>query len=509
MNANLFAVIESRVDPGAPFAETDGGRRLGYGDLLALTARYAHALAAEGVVAGDRVVAQVEKSPEAYALYLATLRLGAIYVPLNTAYTLPELEYFLRDAAPAVLVVDPADVPRKGALAAACGVHACLGLDASGGGTLAEAAAAQAVEFATAPRDRDDVAAILYTSGTTGRQKGAMLTHGNLGSNGEALTRLWGFGRGDRLLHALPLFHAHGLFISAHCALLSGSSLLFLDRCATDRVLDLLPRATVLMGVPTFYMRLLESPRLDPERCRTIRLFVSGSAPLLAETSRAFTDRTGHVILERYGMTEAVVITSNPLAGERRPGSVGLPVEGVRLRVADASDRPLPAGEIGGIQLRGDGVMKGYWRMPDKTAEELTADGWFRTGDLGVVAADGYVTLVGREKDLVISGGYNVYPKEVELAIDATPGVAESAVIGVPHHDLGEAVTAVVVRRDPALDAGALLGAVRARLAPYKVPKQVRFVDELPRNAMGKVLKNVLREQLSAGNVPLPADRSG
>ncbi|WP_242370748.1 AMP-binding protein [Anaeromyxobacter sp. SG26] len=491
---NLFDVLTERGRADATFIETDGGRRLTYAELRSLTGRYANALAAHGVEPGDRVAVQVEKSPEAYCLYLAVLRRGGIYVPLNPAYTVAELRYFLEDAAPAAFVFDPADAAGKAPLAAACGVPACLTLDAAGKGTLAERAAAEDDAFPTAPRGRDDVAAILYTSGTTGRQKGAMLTHGNLASNARALTNLWGFTERDRLLHALPMFHAHGLFIAAHCALLSGSAMLFLARFSAERVAELLPRATAMMGVPTFYTRLLDLPGFGPEACRSVRLFTSGSAPLLAETSRAFAERTGHAVLERYGMTEAVVITSNPLDGERRPGSVGRPIEGVELRVADAEGRPLSRGAVGVLQIRGPAVMKGYWRQPEKTAEAFTADGWFRTGDLGTVAEDGYVTLVGRTSDLVISGGFNVYPKEVELALDALPGVVESAVIGVPHRDLGEAVTAVVVRRDPALDAGRIVGALKARLASYKVPKHVHFVDHLPRNAMGKVLKSALRE---------------
>ena len=494
MNGNLFALIESRCRPGASFLETPAGVRWTYGDLLATTARYANALRTAGVGPGDRVAVQVEKSPEAFCVYLAALRTGAIYVPLNTAYPPAELEYFLGDCAPAVLICDPADAARRSALAEAAGVGASLTLDGRGQGTFATVAAGEPAEFETAERSRDDVAAILYTSGTTGRQKGAMLTHGNLASNGEALAAAWGFGPGDVLLHALPIFHAHGLFIAAHCALLSGSAMLFASRFAAEEVLELLPRATVMMGVPTYYTRLLESPRLDRARCRDVRLFVSGSAPLLAETAAAFAERTGHQILERYGMTEAIVIASNPLDGERRPGSVGRPLEGVELRIADASDAPRPPGAVGGVQIRGTGVMKGYWRQPERTAQEFTADGWFRTGDLGVLAEDGYLSLVGRAKDLVISGGFNVYPKEVELAIDALTGVAESAVFGVPHEDFGEAVTAAVVRSDPALDAAAILAALRDRLAAYKLPKSVHFVDELPRNAMGKVLKTALRE---------------
>lgn len=498
MNANLFALIEARAVPGATCIETEAGARWTYADLLALTGRYANALAASGVAPGDRVAVQVEKSPEAYCLYLAVLRLGALYVPLNPAHTLAEVEYFLRDAAPAAFVCDPRDVETKRPLAQACGVPTLLTLDASGAGTLGDRAAAQRDAFPTAASAPDDVAAILYTSGTTGRQKGALLTHGNLASNAAALTKAWGFTERDRLLHALPLFHAHGLFISAHCALLSGSAMIFVSRFAADRVLELLPRATVMMGVPTFYTRLLDLPGFGPDSCRGMRLFTSGSAPLLAETHREFTARTGHAILERYGMTEAVVIASNPLDGERRPGSVGRAIEGVALRIADPADRPVPGGTVGVVQIRGPAVTRGYWRQPEKTAEAFTADGWFRTGDLGTLSADGYVTLVGRTSDLVISGGFNVYPKEVELALDALPGVVESAVIGVPDRDLGEAVTAVVVRRDPALEADAILRALKARLASYKVPKRVHFVEDLPRNAMGKVLKTALRATFSA-----------
>ncbi len=509
MNGNLFALFESRARPAATFLETPSGERWTYADLLATTGRYANALRAAGVAPGDRVAAQVEKSPEAFCVYLGALRLGAVYLPLNTAYPPAELEYFLGDARPALLLCAPEDHARKAPLAKAAGVRACLTLDGAGRGSFADLAAGQPAAFETAARAPDDLAAILYTSGTTGRQKGAMLTHGNLASNGEALTRLWGFGPEDRLLHALPIFHAHGLFIAAHCALLSGSAMLFVNRFSAAEVLALLPRATVMMGVPTFYTRLLELPGLDAAACRGVRLFVSGSAPLLAETAAEFRERSGHAVLERYGMTEAVVITSNPLRGERRPGSVGLPVDGVEVRVADVADVPLAPGEVGGVQIRGSAVMKGYWQNPEKTAEDLTADGWFRTGDLGVLGRDGYLTLVGRAKDLVITGGFNVYPKEVELAIDALPGVAESAVVGLPHHDFGEAVTAAVVRRDPTLEAPAILAALRERLAAYKVPKEIHFVDELPRNAMGKVLKTALRQALATRGTAGGARRHG
>ena len=502
MDENLFARVEARADPSAPFIEHDDGCSFTYRDMFALTARYARALAAAGVQPGDRVAGQLEKSPEGYMLWLATARLGAAWLPLNMAYQPAEVEYFLRDAEPRVLVCDPAQAEARRELARSCGVAEVLTLGADGRGTLAGRAAAEPPDFATVPRAGDDLAAILYTSGTTGRSKGAMLTHRNLFQNGDAVARAWGFTRSDALLHALPLFHTHGLFISSNCAILTGSRMLFQRRFDVDRVIDALPRATVLMGVPTFYTRLLDSPRFDRAACRTIRLFVSGSAPLLAETSRAFAERTGQVPLERFGMTEAVVVTTNPLHGERRPGSVGLPVEGVELRIADAEDRPLPHGETGMIQIRGPAIMKGYWRNPEKTAEELAPGGWFRTGDLGVQDAGGYVSIVGRAKDLVISGGYNVYPKEVELAIDALPGVVESAVIGVPHRDLGEAVTAVVVRRDPALDADAVIRALKTQLASYKVPKQVHFEDELPRNAMGKVLKTTLRQRYARRTTP-------
>jgi len=499
MDENLFAQVEARADPAAAFIENDDGRLLTYGDMFALSARFARALAAAGVRPGDRGAGQLEKSPEAYVLWLAVARMGAAWLPLNTAYQPAEVEYFLRDAEPTVLVCDPAHAEARRALARACGVAEVLTLGADGRGTLTERALAERADLATVPRAADDLAAILYTSGTTGRSKGAMLTHRNLRQNGDAIARAWGFAKDDALLHVLPLFHTHGLFISANCALLTGSRMLFQRRLDVDRLVDAMSRATVVMGVPTLYTRLLDCPRFDRAACRTIRLFVSGSAPLPAETSRLFAERGGQVPLERYGMTEAVVITTNPLHGERRPGSVGRPVEGVELRIADAEDQPLPRGETGMIQIRGPAVMKGYWRNPEKTAEEFASGGWFRTGDLGVQAEDGYVSIVGRAKDLVISGGYNVYPKEVELAIDALPGVVESAVIGVSHRDLGEAVTAVVVRRDPALAEGDVISALKTQLASYKVPKRVHFVSELPRNAMGKVVKAKLRETYGGG----------
>ena len=496
MNANIFATFEAIArDAGqAPFLETDDGQVISYADMLGLTARYANTLTRLGVQPGDRVAVQVDKSAQNFCLYLATLRLGAIYLPLNTAYQLGELQYFLEDAEPRVFVCAPADHAVKSALAARHGVAHCLTLADDGSGTLTALAAGESDVFATATAQPDDVAIIIYTSGTTGRPKGAMLTHANLLSNGRALTKLWGFTDKDVLLHALPLFHAHGLFISSHCALLSKSRILFLKKFNAEQVLALLPRATVMVGVPTFYTRLLDQPGFTAASAATMRVFISGSAPLLAETNREFEQRTGQIVLERYGMTESAIIASNPFAGERRIGSVGLAIDGVEVRIADGDDRPLAADQVGGIQIRGSGVMKGYWRKPEKTAEEFTADGWFRTGDLGTLSADGYLTIVGRAKDLVISGGYNVYPKEVEMAIDALPGVVESAVIGVPDRDFGEAVTAVVVRKDESLASDGIITPLKGQLANYKVPKHVHFVTELPRNAMGKVLKNVLRD---------------
>ncbi|MDC8758115.1 AMP-binding protein [Janthinobacterium fluminis] len=495
MNANLFATFEriALAAGDAAFLDTDTGPGLSYAQMLALTARYANTLERLGVRPGDRLAVQVDKSVQNFCLYLAALRMGAVYLPLNTGYQLGELAYFLEDATPHVFVCAPAGHAAKSALAAQHGVAHTLTLDEDGGGSLSALAAGERDRFATATLAADDIAIIIYTSGTTGRPKGAMLTHANLLSNGRALTKLWNFGAADVLLHALPLFHAHGLFISSHCALLSGSRMLFLKKFKAEQVAALLPRATVMVGVPTFYTRLLDLPAFDAASAANMRLFISGSAPLLAETNRAFAQRTGQIVLERYGMTESAIISSNPCHGERRIGSVGLAIDGVEVRIADADDMALPAGAVGGIQIRGSGVMKGYWRKPELTAAEFSADGWFRTGDLGTLGADGYLNIVGRAKDLVISGGYNVYPKEIEMAIDALPGVLESAVIGVPDRDFGEAVTAVVVCRGAPLDGAAVIAPLKTQLANYKVPKHVHFVAELPRNAMGKVLKNVLR----------------
>lgn len=496
-DANHYALIARCFpgDPQTPALETDEGGAWTYGDLHQESARYAHLLQALGLKPGDRVAAQVEKSPQALVLYLATLRAGMAFLPLNTAYQSREIEYFLKDARPGLMVCHPDARDRIEPLARRAGTRHLLTLDELGHGTLADAARRQPARFDTVPRSADDLACIIYTSGTTGRSKGAMISHGNLSSNGLTLRDYWGFTGRDVLIHALPLFHIHGLFVAAHCALLSGARMIFRRRFDAATAIRDFRRATVLMGVPTFYTRLLHEPALDREACAGMRLFVSGSAPLLAETHRDFRERTGHAILERYGMSEAGMITSNPLHGERRAGSVGLPLPGVTLRVADDRDRALPAGEVGSIQIRGPNVFLGYWRMSGKTREEFTADGYFRTGDVGLVKRDGYVSIVGRAKDLVITGGYNVYPKEIELLIDQIPGVLESAVIGVPHPDFGEAVTAVVVRTGDGagLSEAAVVGQIKGQLAGYKVPKRVYFVDQLPRNAMGKVQKNELR----------------
>jgi malonyl-CoA/methylmalonyl-CoA synthetase len=501
MNANIYSVIARSFPRSAavPALIDREGATYTYEDLARETARLAHLLASLGLKPGDRVAAQVEKSPQALFLYLAAMRAGMVYLPLNTAYQEHEVGYFLRDAEPALVVCRPQAKAWIEPLAQRAGTRHVLTLNEQGGGTLMEAAAGQPGHFETAEVKEDDLACIIYTSGTTGRSKGAMLSHGNLASNGLTLRDYWRFSGSDVLIHALPLFHVHGLFVAVHCTLLAGACMRFHRRFDPKAVLEDFSRATVLMGVPTFYTRLLNEPELTREACRGMRLFVSGSAPLLAETHRAFAERTGHAILERYGMSEAGMITSNPYDGERRPGTVGFPLPGVNVRVADEQDRPLPAGQIGGVQVKGPNVFLGYWRMPDKTREEFTADGFFRTGDVGVFSHDGYLSIVGRAKDLVITGGYNVYPKEVELAIDEIPGVLESAVIGVPHPDFGEAVTAVVVRtREGAgLTEEAIIRHLKGRLAGYKVPKRVYFVEGLPRNAMGKVQKNVLRERFS------------
>ena len=498
-DANIYSLFQTRFpEPDATVLETGQGGAYSYADLEAQSARFANTLVALGVSPGDRVAVQVDKSPEALFLYLGCLRAGCTYLPLNTAYKPAELDYFLENAQPTVLVCRPSALETARELARARGVAHLYSLAADGTGTLVERAEAAGERFATVNRQADDVAVILYTSGTTGRPKGAMITHGNLAANGLALQEAWDWRREDVLLHALPIFHIHGLFVACHSVLLGGSKMIFLPRFDAETVLRHLPQSSVLMGVPTFYTRLLAQPGLDRDACRHMRLFISGSAPLLEQTFAEFQQRTGHTILERYGMTETGMNASNPVDGAHRPGTVGLPLPGVEVRVVDAADRPLAVGEVGGLQVRGANVFKGYWRMPEKTAEEFTGDGWFRTGDIGRIDQDGYVAIVGRAKDMVISGGYNVYPKEIEVLIDALEGVAESAVIGLPHPDLGEAVTAVIVLRPGAkLEEAAVVAALKPRIAGYKVPKRVLFVESLPRNTMGKVQKNALRESFA------------
>lgn len=487
------------TDKQKAFITTREGRVWTYGDIEKGSARIANALVEAGLKPGDRVGVQTDKSPEAILLYLGCLRAGAIYLPLNTAYTLSELEYFFSDAEPTVVVVRPKVHGEIAPLAARLGVKHCLTLGTSGDGSLMELAQGKAEAFAGVPRDADDVAAILYTSGTTGRSKGAMLTHANLASNADALSSYWRFTDKDVLIHALPIFHVHGLFTATNVILRSNASMFFLPKFDADDIFALLPKATTMMGVPTFYVRLIQDPRLTADATRHMRLFVSGSAPLLAETHRAFTAKTGHNILERYGMTETGMNTSNPYEGERVPGAVGFPLPGVLLRITDPeTGRELPKGDIGMIEVKGPNVFKGYWRMPEKTAAEFRADGYFITGDLGRIDDKGYVHIVGRGKDLVISGGYNVYPKEIESEIDAIPGVFESAVIGVPHADFGEGVTAVVVlEKGATLTEADIIAAIKNRLAAFKLPKRVMFVDAFPRNTMGKVQKNLLRDAYS------------
>lgn len=471
-----------------------GGGTLTGAQMHERIGRAANALVAQGVRPGDRVAVQVAKSPEALAVYAATVSIGAVFLPLNTAYTPEEVGYFLGNASPRVFLCDPGRAAAMGPVAAAHGAG-LMTLDGAGGGSFAVAMAAAMPDFAPVDRAPGDLAAILYTSGTTGRSKGAMLSHDNLLSNARVLADLWQFTAQDVLLHALPIFHTHGLFVASNVSLLTGGQMIFLPGFDLDQVVAALPKATAMMGVPTFYTRLLEDPRLTRDLVGHMRLFVSGSAPLLAETHVAFEARTGQRILERYGMTETNMNTSNPYAGERRAGTVGFPLPGVELRIMGEGGVPVAPGEVGGIEVRGPNVFLGYWQMPEKTAEELRPDGWFITGDLGRVDGDGYVQIVGRAKDLVISGGFNVYPIEVEMVLDDQPGVLESAVIGLPHPDFGEAVFAVLVaQKGVALEAGAVLAGLRDRLAKFKQPKAAVVVEALPRNAMGKVQKAELRK---------------
>jgi malonyl-CoA/methylmalonyl-CoA synthetase len=499
VKGNLYNLFRERFPKSLtrPFIETPAGGHYSYGDLERESARYARFLTGLGLQPGDRVAVQIEKSPTAVFLYLGCLRAGLIYLPLNPAYRAAEIEYYLDDAEPGAVVCRPSDLSGMRELAGPRGLQHIYTLDADGQGTLTEACRSLGDEFDTCRVSPDDTAVLLYTSGTTGRPKGAMITHGNLAANALALHQAWGWRPDDTLLHALPLFHIHGLFVACHCVLLNGTKMILLPKFDVPAIIRLLPKATVFMGVPTFYTRLLADTAFDRDVCSHMRLFVSGSAPLLPQTFDEFQQRTGHTILERYGMTETGMNTSNPLDGPRRPGTVGKPLPGVSARIVNDNDRPLQTGEVGQLQVKGDGVFKGYWRMPTKTAEDFTADGYFRTGDLARLDSDGYVSIVGRAKDLIITGGLNVYPKEIETCIEKLDGVVESAVIGAPHPDFGEAVVAVVVRapgREDVTEAG-LLTALKRLIAGYKVPKRVFFVAELPRNTMGKVQKNLLRER--------------
>ena len=499
-NANLFARLFDNLDEPSRLAiETPDNKRITYGDLIAMSGRMANVLVARGVKVGDRVAAQTEKSVSGLVLYLATVRAGAVYLPLNTAYTLNELDYFMTDAEPSLVVCDPSKAEGLRALAAKVNAKVET-LGADGKGSFTDAAKTMSADFTTVMRADDDLAAILYTSGTTGRSKGAMLSHDNLASNSLTLIDVWRFTENDVLIHALPIYHTHGLFVASNVTLFARASMIFLPKLDPVQIINLMDRATVLMGVPTFYTRLLQSPSLSRDTTKHMRLFISGSAPLLADTHREWSARTGHAVLERYGMTETNMNTTNPYDGERMPGAVGPALPGVSVRVTDPeSGAQLPRDAIGMIEVKGPNVFKGYWRMPEKTKAEFRDDGFFITGDLGKIDANDYVHILGRGKDLVISGGFNVYPKEIESEIDAMPGVVETAVIGVPHADFGEGVTAVVVTDGKgALDEAKVMAALDGRLAKFKMPKRVIFVDELPRNAMGKVQKNILRKTYKA-----------
>jgi malonyl-CoA/methylmalonyl-CoA synthetase len=513
-NANLFAALRDGfpADLQPVAVETDSGLHYTWQDLLDASAMLANLLESLGLPAGSRIAVQVEKSVEALTLYLATLRAGLVYLPLNTAYQSAEMAYFIEDAQPAVVVCSGANFGWISKLAFTAGTAYVFTLNEDRSGSLLQRAAAFGRSHTFVQRAPDDLAAIIYTSGTTGRSKGAMLSHGNLLSNARVLQKVWGWRSaeqgGDVLVHALPIFHVHGLFVAIHGALLNGSKMIWLSRFDPKTALRCFARATVFMGVPTLYVRLLGEPGLTREAASNVRLFISGSAPLLIETFTDWQTRTGHTILERYGMSETIMLTSNPYFpqdGVRIGGTVGPALPGAQLRVVADDGQAVATGEIGGIQVKGPGVFQGYWNMPEKTAEEFTADGFFKTGDVGRVDAQGYVTIVGRSKDLIISGGYNVYPAEIEGYINALPGVAESAVVGVPDADFGEVGVAVVIAKAGAvLQPDAIVAQLKATLANFKIPKRCYVVNELPRNAMGKIQKNLLRAQYA--KVPAGAD---
>jgi malonyl-CoA/methylmalonyl-CoA synthetase len=501
MSPSLYTLIEnalpedrSRIVLEAP-DRTHGTRDWSAEHLLSFAAQLASLFAERGLEPGDRVALQVEKSPEALALYLACLRGGFVFLPMNTAYRIDEVDYLVGNAEPSLIICDPSAEAAVSEIAARHGTPHVLTLDAEARGSLMDEVTKVEEIVPPARVGADDLAAILYTSGTTGKPKGAMLSHGNLASNGLALRDGWRFTEKDVLLHALPIFHAHGLFVACHCALLAGARMIWLGKFDRDMVIRELPRATSFMGVPTFYTRLLAGEDFSHDLVAHMRLFTSGSAPLLAETFEEFRARTGQAILERYGMTETGMNTSNPYDGERRAGTVGFSLPGTEVRVMSDDGVALGAGEVGGLQVRGPNVFSGYWRMPEKSAEEFAEGGWFKTGDIAMIDADGYVHLVGRAKDLIISGGFNVYPKEIEELVDDMPEVLESAIVGVPHADFGEAGVAVIVLRPSAsLSEEVLIARLKEKLANYKVPKRAFFVESLPRNTMGKVQKNLLRD---------------
>ncbi|MFN7156898.1 MAG: malonate--CoA ligase [Acidovorax sp.] len=507
---NLFSALRaafpSDLDSTAVETMAADGTPLFYTwrDLDRASARIANLLASLKLPQGSRVAVQVEKSVEAMALYLATLRAGYVFLPLNTAYQSAEIEYFIGNAEPAVVVCSPGNFGWVSKIAFTLGTQHVFTLGDDRTGSLLERATHHSDEHQAVARSADDLAAILYTSGTTGRSKGAMLTHGNMLSNAVMLKDYWGWKKGDVLIHALPIFHVHGLFVAIHGALINGSKMIWMAKFDPKAVIAAMPRATVFMGVPTLYVRMLAEPGLTKEAVKNMRLFIAGSAPLLIETFKEWQQRTGHTILERYGMSETIMLTSNPYAAdkryqgqdERRGGTVGFPLPGVSLRVQGDDGKDLPVGEIGGIQVKGPNVFKGYWRMPEKTADEFTKDGYFKTGDVGKIDERGYVHIVGRSKDLIISGGYNVYPAEIEGYINEMPGVAESALVGVPHPDFGEVGVAVVIAKPGAkLDADAIVAQLKSQLANFKIPKKCFVLPELPRNTMGKVQKNLLRDQ--------------
>ncbi len=501
MNANLFELFRQCYSPhmDKTFLELPSGETYSFGDLDELSARMAANLVAKGLQTGDRVVAQVDKTAGAVALYLAVLRSGGIFVPLNNAYTTPEVEYFLGDATPRLFFCQEKNFDQLSTMANKSGVKQTLILGSDATEAFWQESLTTAPLHEVVHREPTDLASFLYTSGTTGRSKGAMLSHANLASNAKTLHQIWKFEPEDVLVHALPIFHIHGLFVALHCALLNASKVVFLPSFDLSQIIEALRGdATILMGVPTFYSRLLDCPEFQASDCDGMRLFISGSAPMTEQLHAAWTEKTGHKILERYGMTEAGMITSNPYEGERVPGTVGYPLPGVELRIADTEGKEIPRGEIGCIEVRGPNIFRGYWQMPEKTAQEFRADGFFITGDLGLMQEDGRVSIVGRDKDLIISGGYNIYPKEIEVLLDEYPSVLESAVVGVPHADFGESViAAVVVKPGQQLAEQELLDFVKDKLAKFKRPRRIFMVDQLPRNTMGKVQKNLLRQLFS------------